>query len=132
MKVNLPFEIPEDHLNEALGWATTHLQKDVKTDIENFTKERSTVQLFPPGTCIHLYRDGVGVTACYTPCDFFSEFDVSRTMVDDHLIATGYDRLFHEWARQQTHSRFFFRNDVALLRAEVHRQEEPNESEKTE
>jgi hypothetical protein len=56
--------------------------------------------LFPPGTCIHFYRDGSGITGSQPPCTFFDEIDVARTMVDDHLIDKGYRRIFLELMRQ--------------------------------
>jgi len=62
--------------------------------------ERKEVVLVPPGECVHFYRDGSGgVSARYTPCDFFDEIDVSLTMVDDHLTPTGYYRLLLEAMR---------------------------------
>ena len=50
------------------------------------------------------------------PCTLFQEFDISRTMVDDHLVPTGYNPILLETMR--THlkdSRFEFKNDVASL-----------------
>jgi hypothetical protein len=44
--------------------------------------ERADVELFPPGKCIHFYRDGAGISGCFVPNDFFSEIDVSRRMID--------------------------------------------------
>ena len=29
--------------------------------------------LFPPGTCIHFFRDGSGISGTYTPCTFYNE-----------------------------------------------------------
>ena len=49
--------------------------------------------LFPPGKCIHLYRDGnfrnIGknIDPC---CTFFSEIVVHRRMIHDHTVDTGY------------------------------------------
>lgn len=55
--------------------------------------------LFPPGLCIHFYRDGRAISGSLAPCTFFSEIDVSRTMLDDHLIKNGYRRLFLDLMR---------------------------------
>uniref|UniRef100_A0A7R9WSI3 Fungal lipase-type domain-containing protein n=1 Tax=Craspedostauros australis TaxID=1486917 RepID=A0A7R9WSI3_9STRA len=63
--------------------------------------QRTEPVLIPPGSCIHMYRDGVGYTAAYTPCDFFNQVDVSRTAVDDHMIMTGYHRAMVTWVRDQ-------------------------------
>jgi hypothetical protein len=62
-------------------------------------KKRMEQLLYPPGTCIHLFRDGSGFQATYTSCSFFDSIDLSRTMIDDHLIPTGYHRAFLELLR---------------------------------
>ena len=78
---------------------------------------RQEVVLFPPGKCIHFFRDGVGISANYVPSTFFSEIDVTRRMVDDHLIPSGYNKTFQELMRDHTgDSRFQFPHDVNRLR----------------
>lgn len=68
---------------------------------------------------MHIYRDGVGVSACEVPCDFFDELDVTRTMVDDHLTVSGYDKMLTELMRAHLcDSKFQFTNDVPGLRVE--------------
>lgn len=42
---------------------------------------RMPIELLPPGHLIHLYRDGVGISGCSVPNDFFYEIDVTRRMV---------------------------------------------------
>ena len=39
--------------------------------------------LYPPGRCIHLYRDGIGISGSYVPCTFFNEvsFDEKTLLV---------------------------------------------------
>ena len=32
------------------------------------------------------------MTGTYTPCDFFSSVEFSLTIIDDHMILTGYNR----------------------------------------
>jgi hypothetical protein len=44
-------------------------RKDYETEI---FKNKEPV-LFPPGECIHFYRDGSGISGSYVPCDFFNE-----------------------------------------------------------
>ena len=39
-------------------------------------------ELFPPGQCIHFYRDGVGVSVNVVPNTFFGEIDFNRRMLD--------------------------------------------------
>lgn len=46
--------------------------------------------LFPPGECIHVYRDGVQWQGNVMPCHRFSELEVVRHLIDDHLIPNGY------------------------------------------
>jgi hypothetical protein len=58
----------------------------------NQTMARLETVLIPPGRCIHLFKDGYGVTGTYTPCEFFSSVEFSMTLIDDHLILTGYNR----------------------------------------
>ena len=65
----------------------------------NTNTNRLTPALIPPGECIHLFRDGSGVSGTHTPCSFFTSIDVSRTMIDDHLVPPGYHRLFLEFIR---------------------------------
>jgi Lipase (class 3) len=42
-------------------------------------------EVYPPGKCIHFYRDGSGITGNYVPNTFFSEIDVTRRMIDGTL-----------------------------------------------
>jgi hypothetical protein len=49
--------------------------------------------LFPPGKCVHYYRDGNGFTGSVVPNNFFSEIDVSRRMIDGKLR----DGSTYEW-----------------------------------
>ena len=67
--------------------------------------------LFPPGKCIHLYRDGkirnIGknIVPC---CTFFSEIVVHRRMIHDHTVDTGYvpaDFSFWIWCGNTTVTR---------------------------
>lgn len=84
-----------------ITWADQILeQNDRPFFAESAKKIRMEQVLYPPGTCIHLFRDGSGFQATYTPCAFFDSIDVSRTMVDDHLVSTGYHRAFLEILRQ--------------------------------
>mmetsp|Transcript_12606 Transcript_12606/g.29780 ORF Transcript_12606/g.29780 Transcript_12606/m.29780 type:complete len:686 (+) Transcript_12606:199-2256(+) len=69
--------------------ATSTSQIETKGD-----DQRLEPILYPPGRCIHLYRDGIGISGSYVPCTFFNEIDVARTMFDDHLISSGYRRIF--------------------------------------
>ena len=132
LKINIPFELPEDKIQNALQWVTDYLSKEIKPGIAKISHDRADVQLFPPGKCIHMFRNGQGVSMHYVPCDFFDQFDVCYTMVDDHLIPSGYNRLLHELARERNKdSTFCFRNDVNVLRVECHRKVKPVENGET-
>jgi len=68
--------------------------------------------LFPPGECIHFYRDGSGISGAHVPCDFFNEIDIARTMLDDHLISSGYRKIFLTLMRDfHKDDHFSFGND---------------------
>jgi hypothetical protein len=108
--------IPQDKLENVLKWIEDKLDKHVKPSADKIKEERSDVVLFPPGKCIHLFRDGIGVSAVYVPCDFFNEIDVARTMVNDHMVDEGYHRLFLELMRSSKGDWYYqFRNDVIAI-----------------
>lgn len=75
-----------------LDWAKEHIEKDIKPKVGKEKRERISNVLIPPGICLHFYRDGVGYSGVYTPCSFFDNIDISRTLIDDHLILRGYHR----------------------------------------
>jgi hypothetical protein len=91
------FNVPNKSLK--LKWAETIIKRSIQQAIKEVSKDRSPPKLFPPGTCIHLYRDGVGFTASYTPCSFFDSIDLRRTMILDHMISSGYNQAFLELLR---------------------------------
>ncbi|VEU44824.1 unnamed protein product [Pseudo-nitzschia multistriata] len=109
---------------KVLQWFREHLRKNVKPKkfYENSTasnsddgrrRTRLPSVLSPPGRCIHLFRDGYGVTGTFVPCDIFSSVDFSVTAIDDHMIPTGYDRALLA-AAQDTDRDYTFRfaNDI--------------------
>jgi hypothetical protein len=75
-----------------LDWAKSFIEREVKPKLVNDKRKRFSSVLIPPGSCIHLYRDGVGYSAVYTPCSFFNSIDLTRTLIDDHLVVPGYHR----------------------------------------
>lgn len=75
-----------------LNWAIELIEKEVKPRLARPKRERIPNVLIPPGSCVHMYRDGIGYSAVYTPCSFFSSIDLSRTLIDDHLVVPGYHR----------------------------------------
>jgi Lipase (class 3) len=78
-----------------MKWVTDFLNDEVRPKLANRlqnNKDRLPALLIPPGTCVHIFRDGYGHTGTLTPCDFFSTVEVSQNIIDDHLVATGYHR----------------------------------------
>lgn len=76
-----------------LNWVKEFLTSDVRPKFQSQIKrERLPSQLIPPGNCIHTFRDGYGFSATYVPCSMFETVEFSLTLVDDHLIPTGYQR----------------------------------------
>lgn len=77
-----------------VSWANGIMDTYSRPFFKEVQLDRVEQVLYPPGNCIHVFRDGVGFSATYTPCSFFDSIDISRTMVDDHLIDTGYHKSF--------------------------------------
>jgi hypothetical protein len=79
--------------------------------IPDQTEKRMDPVLFPPGKCIHFYRDGYGISGSVVPCTFFGEIDISRRMVEDHLYHSGYQLIFLDLMRQHHNDHNFrFKN----------------------
>jgi hypothetical protein len=75
-----------------LKWVIDFVDKEIRPTFKHEKRERVPSLLIPPGTCIHLFRDGYGFSGTYMPCHYFSSVELSRTNVDDHMIVTGYHR----------------------------------------
>ena len=71
------------------------------------TTKRMEPVLFPPGTCVHFYRDGYGISGSIVPCTFFEELIISRRMVEDHLYHSGYKQIFLDLMRQHHKDHYF-------------------------
>jgi len=76
------------------------LQTYVKPTLKEPTSFRAKPELCPPGTCVHIYRDGSGVSASIAPPTFFQKIDITRRMIDDHMIPGGYSQIFLDLMRQ--------------------------------
>jgi len=94
-----PIALNADEVQNVIKFCKAQLQTYLAPGIQRKSLKRSHVVLFPPGRCLHVYRDGVGTSCCWVPCDFFSEIDVTRTMFQDHFAVEGYDLLFNELLR---------------------------------
>ena len=85
---------------------------DVSSFEEKGPKKRMDVVLYPPGTGIHLFFDGFGVTGSIVPCTFFNELDINRRMIHDHLYDPGYNRIFLDLMRQyHNDNHYAFQNE---------------------
>eukprot|EP00956_Cyclotella_meneghiniana_P009233 scaffold12677_cov63-Cyclotella_meneghiniana.AAC.3 len=104
-KSKMSFNIEDEAIKTVMGYVRQGLDKVIEPGVissDSNGKNQTVLRdfkkmepmLFPPGTCIHFYRDGSGISGTYTPCTFYNEIDVARTMVEDHLISSGYRRIF--------------------------------------
>ena len=82
-----------DSVQSIIKAIDTKILKILSARIKKQSARRMIPRLYPPGKCIHFYRDGVAVSGALTPATSFNEIDVSRTMIDDHYIE-GYRRIF--------------------------------------
>jgi hypothetical protein len=83
-------------------WLDDFFDKEVRPRLGKEKRPRLENVLVPPGNCIHIFRDGVGYSGTYTPCDFFSSIDLVRTLIDDHLVMSGYHRALISLVRDRT------------------------------
>ena len=90
----------ESSRGKALERINDLLESKIKPTIREKSKKRLDPILFPPGACIHLWRNGSGISGSIVPGTFFDEIDVSRTMLEDHLCAQGYGAMFLQLMRQ--------------------------------
>lgn len=102
LKSNASILIGESELKMAMKFVDKALTELICPQIlkSDTPKARIEPEIFPPGRCIHFYQDGRSVSGSYAPCTFFDELDISRTMLDDHLIKRGYRRLFLDLMRE--------------------------------
>ena len=111
-----PLLFSKDFLHKCRELIAPHLISRAEALIADGTSERGDVQLFPPGRTIHLYRDGVGFSATFVPNTFFSEIDVSRRMINDHVFHTGYEQALLELMRQYHGDHHFRFNEDANVK----------------
>lgn len=102
MRLKMPFDIPLEHVESVYEYIKKFLEDYIKIEIEEMAKAtREDVVLIPPGLCTHFYRDGNGVTGQKISCDFFDSLEISRTMIDDHLVGIGYNRVLLDYMRHR-------------------------------
>jgi len=107
-----PGLITDSTLDDVMALVNAGIERFAKPKIKETTTDRLEPVLFPPGKCIHFYRDGAGVSVTYSPCTFFNELVVSRTCLRDHLMVGGYSRIFLRVMREQDNPHFVFENSV--------------------
>lgn len=112
----VPLLLPQDKLAESMDWVRSQLDQRVKP-LRGL--KRHEIELYPPGKCYHIYRDGVSYSFVEVGCDFFNEIDMALTMVDDHYIHSGCHAMFLDLMRKRLNqSKFDFPNDLMALRME--------------
>lgn len=57
---NVSFLLPSEKKESVLKWFSEQIDKNAKP-LKDLP--RREVVLFPPGKCVHFYRDGVGISA---------------------------------------------------------------------
>lgn len=113
----MPTVLPEAMKSVFAHWFVKQIAKH-SAMMKALNLRRQKVVLFPPGRCLHMYRDDVGVSCVEVPCTFFNEFDVTRTMIDNHkpLSSTGYCFAMLEHMRVRLgNPHFRFKNDMRNL-----------------
>lgn len=96
--------------DEVIGAINELIDPLLQSNIEKTTKKKKSERLdpvlFPPGKCIHFYRDGRGVSGNYVPNTFFNSIDLTRHMVGDHLLF-GYEQIFLEAMRYHRNNLYY-------------------------
>jgi hypothetical protein len=102
-----PYLLSQSTSKSLMTLVDSMMETYIKPTIKKPTTDRVKPELYPPGSCVHLYKDGSGIAGCIAPCTFFQEIDITRRMVDDHKIATGYEKYFLDLMRQYTNDHNF-------------------------
>jgi hypothetical protein len=84
-KSKLSINIEDESIQKVMGYVHEGLDRVLspgssKVDVSNAEMKEKARDfpklepvLFPPGTCIHFFRDGSGISGTYTPCTFYDE-----------------------------------------------------------
>lgn len=100
-KSMLSFKIGEDNIQSVMGFIRRGMETVTTTTdaidviVEGKQIKKKQPVLFPPGDCIHFYRDGSGISGAFVPCDFFNEVRVLTFDVDAclHFITYSFQPL---------------------------------------
>jgi hypothetical protein len=82
LKERQPFIFNDILLAKAEELIMPLLKDYASSTVKQERTEKLTPELYPPGKCVHFYRDGSGISGNYVPNTFFDEIDVTRRMVD--------------------------------------------------
>ena len=107
----LPTFLGEGYKSKFLVPILKSIDDDMLRSHKAITTKRLKPILYPPGKCIHLYRDGFGISGNEVPCTFFNTLDVNRRMIHDHLYDSGYQLIFLDLMRQH-HNDHYFQFDI--------------------
>lgn len=107
-----PFLVSEAMADSLMGVVDNMFEVYVKPTIKAPTTERAKPELCPPGLCVHIYNDGSGMAGSISPGTFFQEIDVSRRLIDDHYIPSGYQKHLLDLMRQYTNDHNFRFDEV--------------------
>ena len=110
--------MPESLRTSSFDRIKDYLDTDVKAGFRPKSTKRLEPLLFPPGNCIHLWRNGSGISGSIVPGTFFDEVDISRTMIDDHLCESGYRATFLQLMRQHHNDPHFRFDSMEDLKAQ--------------
>jgi hypothetical protein len=111
-----PFLFSDQVLESLNTTIEATIEEYISSYISVPTSAKVEPELCPPGTCVHFYRDGSGITGVITPGEFFQEIDVTRGMFTDHMISTGYENVLLEFVRQHCNDHSFLLEDSKKIR----------------
>ena len=92
----LSLKIEDETIQKVMGYVHEGLDKIIAPSSLNVAnsdeyeehkmKEFQRIEpvLFPPGTCVHFFRDGSGISGTYTPCTFYDEVSSTALYISLH------------------------------------------------
>jgi hypothetical protein len=114
----LSFDMSEDDIQSVMGYVRRGLEKVTPMVPAPNVAEPTTVGvdrhysktapiLYPPGECIHFYRDGSGISGTYVNCDFFNE--VWSFLYSSSIVFIGYIAIIYTLLTFHYHAGYHFR-----------------------
>jgi hypothetical protein len=96
----------ESMLNSMRATVEDKIRKEAKKQLSHAQKVLANASsdqyesLVPAGDCVHFYRDGTSWQSVYIDCQQFHEIEVVPHMIDDHLVAGGYNHAMLAYLRK--------------------------------